>query len=133
MPPSAVPTRHLEIVRALDRDVYGPEPHIAPGAKACLLVEPRPLDGSLGGLMDECIASPYAHLYTLDIGDTRVHVSWEGEVWMIELNHPITGKPPQVLGLGCCLIVAPNPVIAVYLAKLCVPTPVAPFEWISYH
>jgi hypothetical protein len=128
---AAVPTPYIEIVKVLDREAYGPQSHVAPSAKACLLVEPRP-NTSCGAFLYEC-RELYWYLYTLDVGNTRIHISWEAGVWMIERTHPVTGELPQVLGFGSSLVVAPNAAVAAYLAKLCVPTPITPFEWISYH
>jgi hypothetical protein len=72
------------------------------------------------------------NIYSLDIGNTRVHISLENGVWMIEATCRLRQRPAVVLGLGCGLVVTRSPMAAAQIAKLCTPKPVPPLQWVSY-
>lgn len=128
------PAGPLQITGILDRATHGPDSHVAPLAKACVVVDPIQLTQSYPGLFNSGW-KPTARddAYGLYVDDTLVTISLEhGMAWVIEATYPVTGRHPAVLGVGCALVVTRSPMAAAQLAKLCTPTPVPPFEWIPY-
>jgi hypothetical protein len=135
IPPCTVLPPYIHVVDVRERDFWGPQAFVAPSAKVCVVVQPTPLTSRWDELLTDWMANENYTLYSRTIGNTLVHISRDGGVWMIEANHPVTGHPPQVLGIGCGLAFVLNPLFAVELVKLCAPALIDPydrFEWISY-
>ena len=124
----------LQTLDVRDRAAYGPPEFVAPWAKTCLLVRPSPLTVSYIGLFETgwMPSAGRPDAYGLYVGDMLIYVGLEDGVWMIEASFPESRKAPLVLALGCSLVVTESPQAAAQIAKLCIPEPVSPLQWLPY-
>lgn len=109
--------------------------HVAPSIAECLLVMPPT------PTMDfvELFTPPWRQnpgrndCYGACIEAGQVFVSMEGRYWVIEITPPSPRQKPALLGTDSRLVLTQSPMAAAEIVKRCLPTPVWPFEWISYH